>query len=316
MRAVVIADFGADPEVAELPDPEPGPGEILVRVGAAAMNPFDWKVIDGALRGVVPHSFPLVLGNDMAGFVQQAGPGVTRFQLGDRVFGQVMKVAQGRGAYGELVVASADGLLAPTPDGLSDAIAAALPTASTTAYSAVQAAGAGQGRSILVNGATGGVGLSAVQFAAGRGATVLATAAPDAAARVRDLGAHHAIDFTAGSTAEQVRAVCPDGVDAVLDLVSVPGGAGVAGLAALVRAGGSYVSTNGAADADALGARGVSAVNFSNKTTTDLLSTVAGLAASGDLRIHIDAEIPLARVPEAIAAARQGHARGKTVIIP
>jgi NADPH:quinone reductase-like Zn-dependent oxidoreductase len=161
------------------------------------------------------------------------------------------------------------------------------------------------------------VGQSAVQFAAARGATVLATATQQAAGRLRDLGAEHIIDFTRGTTAGQVRAARPGGVDAVLDLISTPASASALDeLAALVRPGGILLNTNGAADTAALAARGIRAVNFYNSSSPELLATLADLASSGKLRIRIDSRVPLSQAPAAIAAARTGHARGKTVIIP
>lgn len=317
MRAVAVPDFGARPEVMQLPVPRPGPGEILLRIHAAGMNPFDWKVIDGALRGVVPHAFPLILGNDAAGVVEQTGPEVTRFRPGDRVFGQVMNLSRGLGSYAGYAAVSQDGHLARVPDGLPFTVAAALPTASATAYNAIEASRTGAGQTILINGATGGVGQSAVQFAAARGATVLATASPAAAGHLRDLGAHHIIDHTQATTAGQVRAAYPGGVDAVLDLVSTPATAvGLGDLVALVRPGGIIINTNGAANVEALAARGIRAVNFSNTTSAELLATLADQANTGKLRVRIDAEVPLDDAPAAIASARAGHARGKTVIIP
>jgi NADPH:quinone reductase-like Zn-dependent oxidoreductase len=317
MRAVAIPDFGARPEVMQLPVPQPGPGEILLRIRAAGMNPFDWKVADGALRGVVPHAFPLILGNDAAGVVEQAGPGATRFRPGDRIFGQVMDLPRGGGSYAGYAVVSQDRHLSPIPDGLPFTVAAALPTASTTAYNAIEVSGAGSGQTILINGATGGVGQSAVQFAVASGATVVATASPAAAGHIRDLGAHHIIDHTRGSTADQVRAAHPEGVDAVLDLISTPATAGrLHELASLVRPGGIVINTNGAADIPALAARGIRGVNFSNTTSAELLATLADQARSGKLRVRIDAEVPLSDVPAAVAGARTGHALGKTVIIP
>jgi NADPH:quinone reductase-like Zn-dependent oxidoreductase len=316
MHAVAITGFGTTPEIMQLPVPQPGPGEVLLRIRAAAMNPFDWKVIDGALRGATPHSFPLVLGNDAAGVIEQTGPGATRFQAGDRVFGQVMNVSTGQGSYGEFAAASEHGHLSLAPDGLPFAVAAALPTASGAAYNAVQVTGADHGKTILINGATGGVGQSAVQFATQAGATVLATASHQAAADITKLGAHHIIDYTKGNVAAQVQAVCPAGVDAVLDLVSPPGAAGIDDLATLIRPGGILVSTNHAAAVEALAARGIRAANFVNTTTEGTLASLAEMADSGALRIHIDAEITLRQAPDAIASARTGHARGKTVIIP
>jgi NADPH:quinone reductase-like Zn-dependent oxidoreductase len=313
MRAVVIRDFGAEPEVADLPTPEHGPDEVLVRVRAAGMNPFDWKVIDGALQGVVEHSFPLVMGSDGAGVVEAVGAEVEGFRPGDRVYGQFMKVGLGRGSYAELAVAPADGKLAPLPEGLSFALAAALPTASVAAYQAVAEARLDSSRTVLVNGASGGVGQSAVQFAAETGARVIATGPADLAERLRELGATELVDFTLGPTADQVLAAHPDGIDAVIDLVSTRGQAEP--FVDLLRPGGVIVSTNGAVDTDALAARELRGVNLNSIPTPEDLTTIAELAATGRLRVSIDAEVSLAEAPAAVARARAGHARGKTVIV-
>jgi NADPH:quinone reductase-like Zn-dependent oxidoreductase len=313
VRAVVIPGFGAEPELADLPDPVPGPGEVLVRVHAAGVNPFDWKVAEGALRGVVDHPFPLVMGSDGAGVVERVGSGVDTFRAGDRVYGQFMKVGLGRGSYAELAVAPADGKLVVIPQGLSFELAAALPTASVAAYQAIAAAALAPGQSILVNGASGGVGQSAVQFAAATGARVIATGPGDLADHLRELGADEVVDFTRGPTAVQVASAHPDGIDALLDLVSVAGQAD--SLASLVRAGGIAISTNGALDVDELIERGLRALNFYSDATPEALTLIADLAVDGRLRVTIDNEVVLDDVPAAIAEARSGQARGKTVIL-
>jgi NADPH:quinone reductase-like Zn-dependent oxidoreductase len=282
-------------------------------VHAAGMNPFDWKVAEGALKGVVEHKFPVVVGSDGAGVVEAVGAEVTTFRPGDRVYGQFMKVALGIGSYAEYTVAPEDGKLALIPDGLSFAVAAALPTASVTAYQAVQEARLEPGRTILVNGASGGVGQSAVQFAADLGARVLATSPPDLADHLRELGAAEVVDFTRGPTADQVLAAHPDGIDAVLDLVSKAGEAGP--LVDLLRPGSVAISTNGALDPDAMADRELRGVNFFSNATPQALEQIAELAASGRLRVTIDAEVPLEDAPAAIAHARAGHARGKTVVL-
>src|SRR5690606_2404552 len=117
--------FDTDPELAELPVPEPGPGEVLVRMEAAGVNPFDWKVVEGAMRGAVEHAFPLVLGSDGAGVVERVGPDVTALSEGDRVFGQFMDVERGRGSYAEFALAPAEGKLASLPRQLPFDIGAA-----------------------------------------------------------------------------------------------------------------------------------------------------------------------------------------------
>ena len=309
----MIPGFGVDPQVVDLPVPEPAEGEVLVRLHAAGMNPFDWKVIDGALRGVVDHPFPIVMGSDGAGVVERVGPGVDGFRPGDRVYGQFMKVALGRGSYAEQAVVPADGKLALLPETLSFEVAAALPTASVAAYQAVGEARLDEGSTVLVNGASGGVGQSAVQLAAAAGAHVIATGPGDLAGHLRDLGAAEVVDFTQGPTAEQVLAGHPEGIDAVIDLVSTSGQAEP--LVALLRPGGVAVSTNGALDVEALAARELRGVNLSSNATPEVLADLAEAVAEGRLRVTLDATVPLEEAPAAVARARTGQARGKTVIV-
>ncbi|MCF4119684.1 NADP-dependent oxidoreductase [Antribacter sp. KLBMP9083] len=315
MKAVVVTDFGTHPLLTDLPMPKPGPGELLVRIHAAGVNPFDWKVADGALRDAVPHAFPLVMGSDGAGVVVETGPGVTRFRPGDRVYGQFMSLPQGHGSYAEYTLADQDGKIARIPESVPFTLAAALPTASVTAYQAVEAARLEEGHTFLINGASGGVGQSAIQFAARAGARVLATGTPDLADHLRDLGAHAVIDFTVAPTHEQVAAAHPEGIDAVLDLVT-PTGGDTSPMAGLLRAGATLVSTNFATDPGALAARDILGVNLGNSPTAETLSALAELAASGELRVRIDAEVPLHEAPATIAKARTGHSTGKTVIVP
>ena len=313
MRAVVIPGFGSEPVLVDLPVPEPGPDEILVRIHAAGMNPFDWKVADGALKGVVDHAFPLVMGSDGAGVVVAVGDQVTSFRPGDRVYGQFMKVALGRGSYAEHTVAPSEGKVALVPEKLPFTVAAALPTASSAAYHAIQAARLGAGQVILVNGASGGVGQSAVQLAADVGATVIATSPPDLADHLRALGAAEVVDFTQGPTDVQVLAAHPEGIDAVLDVVSTSGQADA--FVELLRPGGVIVSTNSAVDPEALAARELRGVNLNSIPSSADLAAIADLAATGRLRVTIDAEVPLEDVPSVVAHARAGHARGKTVVL-
>jgi NADPH:quinone reductase-like Zn-dependent oxidoreductase len=315
MKAIVVTDFAAQPELIDLPTPEPGPGELLVRIHAAGVNPFDWKVTDGALKDSVQHTFPLVMGSDGAGVVEKTGPGVTRFNPGDRVYGQFMRLPQGQGSYAEYVLADQDGKIAHIPENLSFTVAAALPTASVTAYQAVQAARLVDGHTLLINGASGGVGQSAIQFAARAGARVLATGTPDMADHLRDLGAHSVIDFTLAPTHEQVAATYAEGIDAVVDLVT-PAGGDISPMAGLLRPGATLVSTNYAAAPDALATRGILGVNLGNRPTVETLTTLAELAAAKELRVRIDAEVPLADAPAIVAKARAGNATGKTVIVP
>lgn len=313
MRAVTVTDFHTDPEPTEVPTPEPGPGEVLVRLEAAGVNQFDWKVVDGALRGVVDHAFPLVLGSDGAGVVERVGPGVTDLAPGDRVFGQFMDVQRGRGSYAEFALAPAEGKLAPLPQQLPFDLAAALPTAGAAAHDFVAATAAASGQTLLINGASGGVGQAAVQLAAARGAHVIATTDPATAAYLRELGAAELVDFTEASTVEQVRRSHPGGIDAVIDLVSGP--EDIDPVADLLKSGGIVISANEAVDAEALADRALRGRNMYAQATPQTLTALAASVVEGDLKLRIDFKAPLDQAPAVLERSRAGTARGKFVLM-
>ena len=177
MRAFALTDFGAAPEIIDLPLPEPAEGEVRVRVRAASVNGFDLSVADGRLKDMMEHRFPVVLGKDFAGTVDVVGPGVTGYQVGDRVFGVVMKPYLGDGSFAEYVTVPTTVGLAALPDSIDFVEGATLGVAGVTAIAAVDAAELKPDHRVLVVGATGGVGNQVVQLAAKAGAHVLATAA-------------------------------------------------------------------------------------------------------------------------------------------
>jgi NADPH:quinone reductase-like Zn-dependent oxidoreductase len=310
MRAVVVTDFDTEPRLTDLPVPEPGPGEVLVRLAAAGVNPFDWKVIEGAMRGSVEHAFPLVLGSDGAGIVESVGEGV-HFEPGERVFGQFMDVEHGRGSYAEYAISKAAKLARLHAD-LDFALAAALPTAGTAAHDFVEGTGVGPGQTLLINGASGGVGQAAVQLAASQGVRVIGTTDPDTADYLRELGASEIVDFTEGPTAEQVGAAHPGGIDAVVDLISTPGE--IEPFAALLKPNGVIVSSNGAVDPEVLAARGLRGANLYANAKPATLTSLAESVAHGQLRVRIDFQVPLDDAAEALARSKEGKARGKTVL--
>lgn len=313
MRAVAVDRFGAEPRLMDLPAPRPGADELLVRIRAAGLNPADWKIAAGLFGADIPHRFPLILGNDAAGVVEQVGAEVAGFAPGDRVYGQFMRTGDGLGGYCEYGVVAVSGTVSPIPEGMTFVQAAAIPTASMTAYNLVDTAGVDDDRTVLVVGATGGVGRSVVQLAADRSARVIATARPDAAEDLRDLGAVATVDPGAGSLVEQFRSVHPDGIDILIDLVS--DAAELDALSRLVRPAGVVVTSVFTADVDALADRGIRAVNLDNEPSSALLDTLTELFVTGRLRIDVEREVPLAEAPEALRRNRSGGARGKTVIV-
>ncbi|MFC9737676.1 NADP-dependent oxidoreductase [Streptomyces sp. VTCC 41912] len=311
MRAVAVNAFGADPQLMELPQPEPGPGEVLVRLAAAGLNPVDWKLADGMFGEAVHAKFPLVLGADGAGEVVAVGSGVRRFTVGDPVFGQFQRPDRGGGSYAEFAVAD-EGAIALAARSVTYATSAAVPTAGMTAYNLVEETRIGEGRQVLIVGATGGVGTFVTQIAAGRGAEVIATARPAKAELMRTLGAAETVDHTAGPIADQVLASRPDGVDVLIDMTS--DAAGFVELTRTVRDGGVAVSLIGSADADVLTEHNLRGFNFVNRPSPQLLEILAGHLDAGRLTVLVGLEVPLEEAPEALAASRTGRAQGKTVL--
>ncbi len=301
MRAVTVSEFGAAPELTDQPVPEPGRGEVRVRLSAAGMNPFDWKVIDGAIKDV---TFPLTIGTDGAGTVERVGADVTRFHPGDPVFGQFSKADVGRGSYAEVAIA-AEGAIAPAPRTIALSEAAAVPTAGMTAVNLINRIG--DVRRLLIVGATGGVGTFATQIAAARGITVVATASGGKADLMRALGATEIVDHSAGPVADQVE---PQ-VDALIDLVSDT--EGLRGLLGAVRPGGIVLSPVFAVPENGL--PGVEASNFASLSDATLLEYLAAEIDGGRLRAVIGDTVMLSQAPEALARSRTGRARGKTVIV-
>jgi len=300
MRAFVVESADSQPTVTEVPDPTPGPGEILVRVAFSSLNGFDLSVASGRLQGMMEHRFPVVLGKDFAGTVEAVGESVTRFAPGDAVLGVVTKAHLGDGGFGELLVVHEGDFVTAVPGGLDLASAGALGLAGTAALDTVAAAGIKAGQTVLVSGATGGVGALAVQYAAAAGATVIATARPGEEANfVTALGAQYTVDYT-GDVPAQVRAIAPEGVDAIVHLAG-----DAAELAGLLTAGGKIGSTMGY-DAD----QNPAATFVMANPSADTLGRLAADAAAGRIRVPLAVTYTLDQAPEAFKAFRSGT-RGK-----
>ncbi|WP_330261297.1 NADP-dependent oxidoreductase [Streptomyces sp. NBC_00539] len=317
MYAFAVEAFGEPPALRELPAPEPGPGEVLIKVRAASVNPIDWKIAAGQLaRPDVTFTFPLVLGFDVAGQVTAAGEGAP-FQVGAEVFGMrrpATIAAHPYGSYAPYMTASLESAaLAERPEELDALSAAALPMTGGTALALTRWLDPREGESLLVVGAAGGVGSYVVQLAAARGARVVAVAAGQDHDYVRALGAAEVVDYRTADVADAVRAGHPDGVDAALDLVD--GRDLVAGrIAPLLRDGGRLASTLFAADPDALAARGVRAVNFNYDATVSDMEELARLVTSGRLRVAETTTYPFSAMGEVYADSTAGHVRGKLTV--
>ncbi|CAM3095743.1 NADP-dependent oxidoreductase [Stackebrandtia soli] len=312
MRAIAVSKFHAEPELVDVPTPTPAPGEVLVAVAAAGLNPFDWKVADGVLDGLAEHVFPLVMGTDFAGTIEAVGDGVTRFAVGDEVYGQASRPPVGTGTYAEYVTVPQDGPIALAPRKIPMSQAAAVPTAGMTALGIVEAAGIQEYESLLIIGAAGGVGSFLTQLASAVDVRVLAAVRGPEEQRMGSLGAAVTIDTTAQPLTERIRDEYPEGVDALVDLAS--GRDAFAAHARLVHAGGVALSTTGAADPQELADEDIEGVNFGMSASAKTLTRLATEIDEGRLVVPIEHEVPLDQASGAITANREGRARGKTVI--
>ena len=294
MRAIATTDFGAPATLVEVPVPEPAEGEILVRVAASSINGFDLSVAKGVLKGMMEHRFPVVLGKDFAGTVEATGPGVDDFNVGDRVFGVIMKPELCDGCLGELVATPA-AFAAKVPEGLDIATAGVLGLAGTAAHDAVEAVEPQPGDTVLVSGATGGVGVIAVQLLKARGAHVIATAATEEEiAFVRDHGADEVVDYR-GDLAAAVRETHPDGIHAALHFAG-----DAAQLAALVAPNGRLASTLGLR-AEQLERDDLTVITIMANPVTATLTQVADAVAVGAIRAPIQRTYRLDDVPQGLA---------------
>lgn len=312
MKAVAVLQFRATPALTELPVPTFGPAEVLVRVEFAGINPFDWKIADGLFEGRRPHVFPLVLGVDAAGVVEAAGPSVTRFRAGDRIFGQFLHDPVGTGTYAELTpVPERIGVSQVPPDIGSDE-AAALPTAGMTALASLDALGLPRGATLVIVGASGGVGSFATELASRKGIQVTALARPSSAARLRSMGATDVIDPTNPEAATIVARDHPPGFDGLLDVMSDI--SGFSRWATVVRRGGCAVSTTYAADIAALRGAGIRGVNVDLQPRSELLERLVKDIVGNHLTIPLERRVPLAEAAGALAELKAGRASGKAVV--
>ena len=308
MRAYTLDSLDTPPGLREdLPAPQAGPGQLLVRVQASSVNPVDAGIAAGYLKDMFPHEFPVLVGRDYAGVIEQVDADVTGYVPGDAVFGFVPGMSPGvhHGSWAELIVVPQD-QVAHLPDGVDLAQAGAAPLAGVTALAVHDALSLEQGDTVLMVGANGGVGSLAVQLAAAAGATVVAPGLPEDHDYLRGLGVAEVLDRT-GDVAAQVRQRHPEGVDALADFASrSPEQLGA--YAAVVREGGRIASSAGAAG------EGPGRSNVMAVPAAATLDRLAGLLADGTLRVPIQASYPLAQVDQALKTLGGQHTQGKLAI--
>jgi NADPH:quinone reductase-like Zn-dependent oxidoreductase len=312
MKAFALTDFDSAPALHDLPTADPATNQVRIRVKAAGLNGMDAAIVSGMAKAMAEYQFPVVIGRDASGIVDAVGEGVDHVSIGDAVIGHVLiGPALREGTIAEHALLPAEAVVVK-PTGLDFAQAAALPLAGAAALAAVDAADVRAGQTVLIAGASGGVGSYAVQLAAGRGATVIATGLPEDAERLRGLGASKVVDYRE-DVAAQVLADHGEGVDALLDLVSFdPDSFGK--LARAVRRGGKVASTAGGATAEALEAAGLTGhVIFANPNRETLAALLVEVER-GALRIDVEQVLRLDEAAQGLDTLANGHVRGKLVI--
>ncbi|MFJ2934948.1 NADP-dependent oxidoreductase [Streptomyces sp. NPDC087219] len=313
MEAIVYGEFGGSEVLRHATGvavPEPGPGEVRVRVAAVGVNPVDWKRRYGWVEEFYPTTFPAVPGLEFAGTVDKLGEGVTGLAVGDEVLGWTKT-----GAYAEYAIA---GIVAPKPAGLSWEAAASLPVAGETAQRVLDLLGVRAGETLFLHGAAGVVGSVGVQLAVAAGVTVIGSASESNHAYLRELGA---IPVAYGEgLADRVRAAAPDGVDAVFDAA----GHGVLPVAIELIGGGEpggeeavkeRIVTIADVDAEKHGIVFSGVMGDADAVRAGLTAQARG-AAAGTLAVRLADTLPLKEAARAQELSESGHTRGKLILTP
>jgi NADPH:quinone reductase len=301
MRAITLDSFDSSPRLHDdMPEPSPSDKQLLVRVRASSANPADAAVAAGVLKEMLQHDFPVTLGRDFAGIVEQAGNGVSRYRVGDEVYGFIPLAGPTvhQGAWTELITVPEDNFVAAKPRNLDMEAAGVAPLAALTAIAAHDALAPTPNDTVLVIGAAGGVGSFFVQLAAAAGSHVIAPALPEDETFLRELGAAEVLDRTA-DVHTTLRERHPDGVDAILDLVSYTP------QDSLLTEDGRLASPLRAAG------EGRQRFNIGAEPKPENLKRLAELLDNGTLRVHIQRRYGLAQAAEALQALSGSHTQGK-----
>ena len=322
MKAYALTGFGAPPKYIEAPRPTLGANDVLVRLLATSVNPVDRLVSSGFFRTMQEYRFPAIFGRDLAGVVEDVGSDVTRFTPGQHVWGFVKREYIGDGTFAELIAVPESFFITRVPDGVSTKDAGVLGMSSVTALECVDAVKISDGDTVVVNGATGGVGSYAVQIAVAQGATVIATARPGRATEhVRAMGATYVVDWTRDDLVAQVRRHVPDGVVGFVDVAAYPPPKAIgvgeeekhehfARIArGLLRPGGRASSTTNGGVPELLG--DIECLNVHSTPAPPSLNRINDLVVSGALVAPIHASFSFADLPAAFELLAAGGILGK-----
>jgi NADPH:quinone reductase-like Zn-dependent oxidoreductase len=306
MQAVRFHSYGG-PDVLvleEVPRPDAGPGEVLIRVHAAGVNPIDWRVRAGQVKEWLQHQLPLIPGWDVSGVVEAVGTDVTTFRVEDAVYG--MLDFRRNGSYAEYVVAGTREL-ARKPRSIDHVQAAAVPLAALTAWQALfEVGGLAPWHTVLIHAAAGGVGHFAVQFAQWKGAKVIGTASAGNKSFLLELGANEVIDYRTTPFEEVVSEV-----DMVLDLI---GGDTQERSWQVLKKGGILVATLGISSPETARQHGVRGDGLLVHPDSAQLIQIAALIDAGDLKPAVTTVLPLAAAAQAHELSQTRHVRGKMVL--
>ncbi|WP_181303994.1 NADP-dependent oxidoreductase [Rufibacter sp. XAAS-G3-1] len=312
MKAAFYDEFGGPEKIktGELPIPDLQEGEVLVRVKAAGVNPVDNAVLAGWLSGNIPVQFPAIPGWDVAGVVEGRGFSARRFNVGDEVYAYARRPTVQHGTFAEYLVIP-ESYLAHRPKNLSWEETAGIPLVGLTAYQAMFDAGQLQaGQTVLILGASGGIGNLGIQLAKWKGATVIGVASQRNHAFMKELGADHTIDYTGTHVGEAVKALFPGGVDFIFDAAS---GETLQQSLLALKPGGKLVSIlNTGEDVD-------KSIDFQYvfvEPNSTELEHLRELAEAGILKVHVSEQYSLDQAAEALTQIASHHTKGKIVVVP
>ncbi|HEY6672218.1 MAG TPA: NADP-dependent oxidoreductase [Solirubrobacterales bacterium] len=309
MKAFVLEDFDSESALRDLPQPEPAEAQVAVRVNGSSVNPVDNAIGSGGLRGMAEYEFPVILGRDFAGVVGEVGEGVDAYTKGDEVFGFLAATDPEvhNGAWTELaLVPTAGGHVTKKPAEVDFASAGAASVAALTALAAINVLELKEGETVLIVGATGGVGSFAVQLVKRAGAHVIAPGLPEDEGYLVDLGADHVIPRD-GDVAAQARELKSGGVAALIDAVSYSPEELEVYAAALADAGRVASPTSAAGE-------GPGRHNVNGSGSDGAIEQLARLLADGALRVPIQRTYPLEEAGAALSDLPGMHTQGKLAI--
>ena len=305
MKAIVLKAYGGPEQLAyeEVPRPEAGPKQVVVRIKATSLNPVDLKRASGAMRQAFPVSFPFIPGGDFSGVIEQIGPQVSALRVGDEVFGYAM----GGGAYADFIAMDED-KVALKPRTVDDTGTAALAIVAQTALQGIERAGLKAGQRVLIHGAGGAVGSLAVQLAKAQGAYVIAAAYAPSRDRLLEAGADQVLLYEDKDAVFRM-----ESMDLVLDTI---GGEIQQRSFALLKPEGLLISFAQPPSQEEAKKLGIHAEMLFTQTSKSSLEQVAALADAGKLTPFVGPRYPLSEVPKAWTDSRANHVEGKIVFVP